>query len=259
MAGELTVSSLILLLLAGGAIGLAGGLLGIGGGVIAVPALLEIFAHLPVQDRLPLAIGTAQAVILLSSITAVRAHWRGGGVDPFLLRAWLPAMILGGLLGLALAPFAPASVSLVVFAAIAAALGGTLLLGGRAKLAEGLPAPPAGWLPPGLIGVASAALGVGAGTLSGPVLGLFGVGLHRAVGAGAVFNLTVAMPAALAALVLGQVSLSGLLLLAGPAMLVAPWAARLSRRLPQRLLAGGFALCLFAIAGRLVWRALGTG
>jgi uncharacterized membrane protein YfcA len=259
MAGDLTVWSLILLLLAGGAIGLAGGLLGIGGGVIAVPALLEIFAHLPVSDRLPLAIGTAQAVILLSSITAVRAHWRGGGVDASLLRAWLPAMILGGLLGLAVAPFVPPSVSLVVFAAIAVALGGTLLLGGRARLAEGLPAPPAGWLPPGLIGLASAALGVGAGTLSGPVFGLFGVGLHRAVGAGAVLNLTVAAPAALTAVALGQVSLPGLLLLAGPAMLVAPGAARLSRRLPQRLLAGGFALCLFGIAGRLVWRAVQGG
>lgn len=255
MAGDLTLWSLILLLLAGGAIGLAGGLLGIGGGVIAVPALLEIFAHLPVSERLPLAIGTAQAVILLSSVTAVRAHGRGGGIDASLLRAWLPAMILGGLLGLALAPFAPASVSLMVFAAIAATLGVTLLLGGRAQWAEGLPAPPAGWLPPGLIGLASAALGVGAGTLSGPALGLFGVGLHRAVGAGAVFNLAIALPAALLALVLGQVSLVGLLLLAGPAMLVAPGAARLSRRLPQPVLAAGFALCLFGIAGRLVWRA----
>ncbi len=256
---ELSAASLVALLLAGAAIGLAGGLLGIGGGVIAVPALLEILSHLPVPERLPLAIGTAQAVILLSSITAVRAHGRGGGVEASLLRAWLPAMILGAGLGLLLAPFAPATLSLVVFAAIAAALGGTLLLGGRARLAEELPRPPQGWLPPGLIGLASAALGVGAGTLSGPVFGLFGVGLHRAVGAGAVFNLAVAMPATLTALALGQVSLTGLLLLALPAMLVAPWAARLSRRLPQRLLAFGFALCLFGIAGRVVWRAVQGG
>jgi len=268
MAADLTLWGLILLPLAGLAIGLAGGLLGIGGGVIAVPALLEIFAHLPVQDRLPLAVGTAQAVILLSSITAVRSHWRGGGVDPSLLRAWLPAMILGGLLGLALAPFAPAALSLLVFAGITALLGATLLLGARARLSGGLPVAPAGWLPPGLIGLASAALGVGAGTLSGPVLGLFGFGLHRAVGAGAVFNLAIAAPATLAALAaapwlppdsLGQVSLPGLLLLAGPAMLVAPAAARLSRRMPQRLLASGFALCLFLISGRLVWRAVGGG
>lgn len=256
---ELSAASLVALLLAGAAIGLAGGLLGIGGGVIAVPALFEILSHLSVPERLPLAIGTAQAVILLSSATALRAHGRGGGVDESLLRAWLPAMRLGAGLGLLLAPFAPATLSLVVFAGIAAALGGTLLLGGRARLAEGLPPAPLGWLPPGLIGLASAALGVGAGTLSGPVFGLFGVGLHRAVGAGAVFNLVVATPATLTALALGQVSLAGLVLLAAPAMLVAPRAARLSRRLPQHLLAWGFALCLFGIAGRLVWRAVQGG
>jgi len=259
VAGDLAFWSLILLLLAGLAIGLAGGLLGIGGGVIAVPALLEILAHLPVPERLPLAIGTAQAVILLSSVSAVRAHAQGGGVETGLLRAWLPAMILGAGLGLLLAPFAPATLSLLVFAGIATALGGALLLGDRARLAEGLPCTAIGWLPPGLIGLVSAALGVGAGTLSGPALGLFGVGLHRAVGSGAVFNLAVAAPATLASLALGQVSFAGLLLLAAPAMLVAPWAARLSRRLPQRLLAWGFALCLAAIAGRLVWRALVQG
>ncbi len=262
---ELTLGSLVALVLAGAAIGLAGGLLGIGGGVIAVPALLEILAHLPAQERLSLGIGTAQAVILLSAITAVRAHARGGGVDAGLLRAWLPAMILGGLLGVAIAPFAPPSLSLLVFAAIAAALGTTLLLGLGAQASEALPPAPWGWLPPGLIGLASAALGVGAGTLSGPVFGLFGVGLHRAVGAGAVFNLAIAAPATLAALaggpwtfaMLGQVSLPGLVLLAAPAMLVAPAAARLSRRLPQRQLARGFALCLYAISARVAWRAIG--
>lgn len=262
MAADVTLWVLLALLLAGVAIGLAGGLLGIGGGVIAVPALLEIFGHLPQ------AVGTAQAVILLSSITAVRAHWRGGGVEPALLRAWLPAMSLGGVFGLMLAPYAPAALSLVIFALITASLGVTLLLGGRARLADGLPRPPSVWVPPGVIGLASAALGVGAGTLSGPVLGLFGVGLHRAIGAGAVFNLAVAAPATVFALAsapwlppeaLGRVSLPGLLLLAVPAMLVAPAAARLSRRLPQRLLARGFALCLFAIAARVVWRAWAGG
>lgn len=262
---ELTLWSLLALLLAGAGVGLAGGLLGIGGGVIAVPALLEILSHLPVEQRLPLAIGTAQAVILLSAITAVRAHARAGSVDRGLLRAWIPAMVLGGLLGLALAPFAPPALSLIVFACIATALATTLVLGLGSKAGAALPPAPWGWLPPGLIGGASAALGVGAGTLSGPVFGLFGVGLHRAVGAGAVFNLAIAAPATLVALAggpwslgaLGLVSLPGLVLLAVPAMLVAPAAARLSRRLPQRALRWGFALCLYAIAARVAWRAFG--
>lgn len=262
---ELTLWSLAALSLAGAGVGLAGGLLGIGGGVIAVPALLEILAPLPVEQRLTLAIGTAQAAILLSSITAVRAHARASSVEAGLLRAWLPAMVLGAVLGLALAPYAPPTLSLLSFAAIAAALGTTLMLDLGAQAAGASPRAPWGWLPPGLIGLASAALGVGAGTLSGPVFGLFGVGLHRAVGAGAVFNLAIAAPATLVALAdgswsfgtLGQVSLPGLAVLAAPAMLVAPAAARLSRRLPQRALRWGFALCLYAIAARVAWRAFG--
>ncbi|MBS7792477.1 sulfite exporter TauE/SafE family protein [Roseococcus sp. SDR] len=254
---DLSLWTLVALLLAGAGVGLAGGLLGIGGGVIAVPALLEILSHLPVEQRLPLAIGTAQAVILLSAVTAVRAHAAAGSVEPGLLRAWLPAMVLGAVLGLVLAPFAPAALSLIVFAVIAAALATTLVLELGAQAAGALPRAPWGWVPPGLIGLASAALGVGAGTLSGPVFGLFGVGLHRAVGAGAVFNLAIAAPATLVALAGGQVSLPGLILLAAPAMLVAPAAARLSRRLPQRALRWGFALCLYGIAARVAWRALG--
>jgi hypothetical protein len=71
MAGDLTLWSLILLLLAGGAIGLAGGLLGIGGSVIALPALLEIFAHLPVPERL---LATGFALCLFG--IAGRLVWR---------------------------------------------------------------------------------------------------------------------------------------------------------------------------------------
>jgi uncharacterized membrane protein YfcA len=262
---ELSLGSLLTLLAAGAAVGLAGGLLGIGGGVIAVPALLEILAHLPVEQRLPLAIGTAQAVILLSAVTAVRAHAVAGSVEAGLLRAWLPAMVLGAVVGLVVAPFVPPALALLIFAGIAAALGTTLILGLGAQAGGALPPAPWGWLPPSCIGLASAALGVGAGTLSGPVFGLFGVGLHRAVGAGAVFNLAVAAPATVVALVggpwsftdLGQVSLPGLILLAAPAMLVAPAAARLSRRLPQRPLRWGFALCLYGIAVRVGWGAFG--
>lgn len=262
---DLSLWHLVALLLSGAAVGLAGGLLGIGGGVIAVPALLEIISHLPVEQRLPLAVGTAQAVILLSAVTAVRAHAAAGSIEGGLLRAWLPAMLLGAVLGLVLAPHAPPELSLLLFAGIAAALGSTLLLGLGGEGGERLPRAPWAWLPPGLIGLASAALGVGAGPLSGPVFGLFGVGLRRVVGAGAVFNLAIAAPATGVALAdgpwsvaaLGQVSLPGLVLLAAPAMLVAPAAARLSSRLPQRALRWSFALCLYAIAARVGWRAIG--
>ncbi len=259
--------TLLTFCLAGAIIGLVGGLLGIGGGVIAVPLLLEVFAHSTSSDadRAALAIGTAQAAILLSSVAAATGHASAGTIDRSILRAWMPAIVAGALLGLGLAPLIPASWSVAIFATVAILLGMQMIAGRRGVLASTLPKPPVGWLPPAVIGALSAGLGIGAGTLSGPVLGLFNTPLHRAVGAGAVFNLVVAVPATLgfAALgharpglppdTIGYVSLSAAALLAVPAILVAPLAARLSTRVPVPLLRRLFALCLFAIAARALW------
>jgi uncharacterized membrane protein YfcA len=119
----------------------------------------------------------------------------------------------------------------------------------------------------------AAALGVGGGTLSGPVLALFSVPLHGAIGAGGVFNLVVALPAT-ATFVLGGLDMGGrpvaslgyvalvplvpLALLAVPAMLVAPAAARLAPRVPVAVLRRMFGLCMLAIAARLVLRLAGV-
>ena len=76
----MTLAEALVLLLAGGAIGAVGGLLGIGGGVIAVPVLLDVLAArgLAADAATPVAIGTAQAVILLSSLSAA-TDFRGRG------------------------------------------------------------------------------------------------------------------------------------------------------------------------------------
>jgi len=256
MPDFLDPGALLSLLAAGAAIGAVGGLLGIGGGVIAVPVLLELLAAqgMTAEDATPLAIGTAQAVILLSSIAAAWAHHRRGSVEPALLRAWLPAVTLGGLAGLALAPVLPATLSLSVFAAIALALGLSLL---RAPGGADADRVPRGRMPPAAIGLLSSALGVGAGTLSGPVLGLLHVPLPRAVGAGAVFNLAVSLPAAFGFGLAGQVSPVATVLLALPAMATAPGFARLATRHPVARLRLVFAACLVAIALRVATRLLG--
>lgn len=265
------IGGMLALLIAGLLVGVIGGLLGIGGGVIAVPLLLELLAGsgMAETDRTAVAVGTAQAAILLTAISAARAHATAGSIDRPLLRAWAPAVLGGAVLGLALAPAVPPTVAQASFGAVALLLGLQLLVGGRRQLAESPPPPPLGWLPPGLVGLLASALGVGAGTLSGPVLGLLGVPLGRAVGAGAAFNLVVAIPATLGFMAIGlgrpglpadaigYVSLGATALLAAPAMLVAPAAARLAGRLPLPLLRRLFALCLLAIAARVLWRVAG--
>lgn len=253
------------LLLAGVAVGMLSGLLGIGGGVVAVPVLLEVFAAagLAPSLRAPLAIGTAHALVLVASVSAALAHARAGRVDMALVRVWLPGVVGGALAGLALAALARPGVLVAVFAVVALLLGLAMLGGEGVRLGRRLPAGPAAHLPPGLVGMLAASLGIGGGTLSGPVLALFAVPLHGAIGAGGVFNLVVALPA-VAGFVLGGLDVAGrpaaslgyvtlvpLLLLAVPAMLVAPAAARLAPRVPVAVLRRLFGLCLLAIAVRL--------
>jgi uncharacterized membrane protein YfcA len=254
------------LLAAGVLIGLLAGLLGVGGGVVAVPILLEIFVYLE-RDQgtaVALAVGTAQASILVASLTAVYAHAKAGSIDWALVRAWLPALFAGTVVGLALGSVAPAWLLTAVFAGVAAALAVQLMTGDKLALRPWTGA--LGQLPPIVVGALASAVGVGGGTLSTPVLSLFSFPIKRAIGAGALFNLAIALPATGFFLAhdldrpgrpgdaLGDVSLVSLAALSLPALFVAPLATRWSAHAPALLLRRLFALCLAVIALRLFLR-----
>ena len=75
---------LALMLVAVGALsGFFAGLFGIGGGAILVPVFYECFrlAGVPLEVRMPLCIGTSLAIIIPTSISSFRAHYRRGAVD----------------------------------------------------------------------------------------------------------------------------------------------------------------------------------
>ena len=127
----------LVLAAAGGLIGL----LGIGGGVVAVPVLIEVFSSLglPLDKTVAMAVGTAQANILVASLTAVSAHWRAGTIDRGLVRAWLPALLLGTAAGLAVSAVVPAAALTMAFAVAALSLAVKLGVGDRLVLARRLP------------------------------------------------------------------------------------------------------------------------
>ena len=257
-----------LLLGTGILIGLLAGFLGVGGGVVAVPILLDVFAVMGLGEAnaVALAVGTAQASILVASVTAVAAHWRADTIDGPLVRTWLLALLVGTVLGLALSAYAPARLLTGLFAIVAGALAVKMAIGERLAFAraplKGFP----GQLPPTIVGMLAAAVGVGGGTLSTPVLSLFSFPIKRAIGAGAVFNLAISLPATAFFLTtdlgmpgrtidaLGDVALFCVAALSLPALFVAPVAARWSARAPVSVLRRLFALCLAAIALRLLLR-----
>ncbi|TAJ87447.1 TSUP family transporter [Reyranella sp.] len=141
-----------------------------------------------------------------------------------------------------------------------------MAIGDRFVIARSLPRGVLSQAAPTVVGGLAAAVGVGGGTLSTPVLALFSVPLKRAIGAGALFNLVISLPDTIVFLTidrpaedrpvdaLGDVALFCVAALSIPALFVAPAVASWSTRAPVALLRCLFALCLAVIAARVMFR-----
>jgi uncharacterized membrane protein YfcA len=260
-----------LLLLTGAVAGLVAGLLGVGGGIVIVPVLFHLFSQQGVDPalRMHLAVGTSLATIVVTAWRSVRSHHARGAVDVDLLRGWLAPVLLGVLLGSALAGLAGGRTLALVFATVALAVALHMAFGReswqlaqRPPLGAGRAALGAG------IGFLSLLMGLGGGTLGVPVLTLFGLPVHRAVGTAAGLGLVIGVPGALSfawsgwgapglpPLSLGYVNGLGFALIVPATWLAAPVGARLAHRAPQRTLRRLFALFLVATSLRMFAQSL---
>jgi hypothetical protein len=108
--------------------------------------------------------------------------------------------VLAGLLsvggGVIAVPLHLRSCSLVMFAGIAVALAVKMAIGERLAFTGAPLKGLLGQLSPAIVGALASAVGMGGGTLSSPVLSLFSFPIKPAIGAGALFNLVIALPAA---------------------------------------------------------------
>jgi uncharacterized membrane protein YfcA len=267
-----TVSQLLwlvpLLLLAGAVAGVLAGLLGVGGGIVIVPALYHIFSYLELDSsvRMHLAVGTSLATIIPTSIRSVRAHHAPGSFDRTLFQAWVPGIIVGVILGTWLATKAEFGVLTLVFATVALLVSIYMALGKPSwKLADGLPGNPGNSVIAAIIGGISAMMGIGGGTLSVPVLNLYGVPIHRSVGTAAGFGLVIAIPGTLGFIIggwnnpmlpefsLGYVNWLAFLLIVPATILTVPAGAKLAHSLSQTSLQRAFALFLGITALRMFY------
>src|SRR5438046_950149 len=95
-------------------------MLGIGGGAIMVPLLVWFFEAqgLPKAHILHLAVGTAMATILFTSVASVRAHAARGAIRWDIARNITPGILAGGLVGSWIASFIPPLLFAALFTAV---------------------------------------------------------------------------------------------------------------------------------------------
>lgn len=256
------------LVAAGAAIGFLAGVFGVGGGAISVPVFYEIFGalgYLP-DVAMPLAVGTSLAVIIPTSISSARGHHRKGTLDPEILRAWAVPVLVGVILGAAIARFAPPAVFQSVFVGVAAINAAKLLTGGKGwRLRDTLPGRLAMRVSGMTIGLVSAIMGIGGGAVSNLFLTLHGVPIHRAVSTSAGVGVLIAIPGTIGYVLagvgrddlppdaLGFVSLAAFALTIPTSLLTTRFGVALAHRLSRRALEIAFGCFLLLVAARFAF------
>lgn len=264
-----TIALFAALLLGVGAVaGLLAGLLGVGGGIVIVPVLFWLSPFFRVDPALAmhLAVATSLATIVFTSIASARAHHKKGVVDAALLRNWLPGIILGAALGGFIAKFLDGATLSLIFGVIALAVAVAMARRDMWLIAQSLPGSKAvNGAISFIVGVFSALMGIGGGTLSVPVLSLFGFPIHNAVGTASSFGVAIAAAAVgfyiwagwgltgLPPASLGYVNLPAAALIVAVTIFAAPIGAKLAHKTPKLALRRCFALFLAITGLRMIF------
>ena len=248
--------------------GTLAGLLGVGGGIVIVPVLFNVFPFLSIPEavQMKLAVGTSLATIIPTSIQSARKHRAKGAMDVPLLKAMIPSLVIGVLVGTVIAIWVRGSTLTAVFAAIALLV--ALNMGFTwvdARLRESFPTGILRQVLGIFIGGVSAMMGIGGGTVGVPLLNLFGTPIRSAVATASAFGIVISIPAALGFIYagwgnpmlppasLGYVNLIGCLLIVPTSMLATPWGVHLAHTIPPLALKRAFAVFLGITAVRMIY------
>lgn len=247
--------------------GFVAGLLGVGGGLLMVPVLTWAYAveGFPPAYNIHLALGTSLAVIVLTSISSLRAHHGHGAVEWSLVKRISLGIVLGTLAGSLLAARLSDFGLKLFFVAFLFYAATQMLVGFKPKAHRSLPGWPGTTLAGGVIGLVSSWVGIGGGTLTVPFQLWCNVDMRRAIGTSAAIGLPIALAGSvgymlaglqvqgLPAASLGFVYLPALFGIAAASWLTAPLGARCAHRWPVARIKRIFAALLYVLGVRMAY------
>ncbi len=250
----------------GAFVGFFAGLLGVGGGGIMVPMLTTMFAMqgFPPEHMVHLALGTSMAAIVMTSVSSLRAHHAHGAVRWDIVRGIAPGVLIGTFLGTFVASSVPTRPLAIFFACFMAYVSVQMILNVKPKPSRELPGP-LGLAGVGTgIGVVSALVAIGGGSLSVPFMTWCNVNMKNAIGTSAAIGLPIALAGAAGYLIngwatgglpewsVGYVFLPALVLISVVSTFTAPLGAKLAHRLPVAALKKIFAGVLMLLSAKML-------
>ncbi|MCQ8105816.1 sulfite exporter TauE/SafE family protein [Methylomonas sp. SURF-2] len=249
-------------LLLGAFAGIAAGLFGIGGGALIVPVLVWLFRlqQFDPEQIMLLAVATSLATAIFTSMASVRSHYLLGNIDSRRALRLAPTMLLGASGGAVLAELFNADMLRWFFVSYLLYTCGQLLRPPKTVSSPHSAKTYLDYPMSLLIGILSAILGIGGGTMTVPYLAGNGLIMKKAVATSSACAIPIALAGAASYAILGwrddhlpNGSLGYLYLPAFAGIVLtsvftAPIGARLAHRLPAQRLKRYFAIVLFLIA-----------
>ncbi|MFT0891860.1 sulfite exporter TauE/SafE family protein [Pseudochelatococcus sp. G4_1912] len=248
--------------------GLLAGLLGVGGGIIIVPVLYQVFTTVGIAEtlRMKIAVATSLATIIATSAVSVKSHYDRGAVDTRLLKSWSGPIFVGVIAGAIIGGHVDGRVLSFVFATVALLVALQMTFTNRgAKIWDDFPNLAFRWGSGAFVGLISALMGIGGGSLSVPILSAVGYDIRKAVGTAAAIGFIIAIPGTITYVLsgigvqglppfsLGYLNWLGALVLVPLTMLTAPLGARLAHSIPRRMLQTCFAVFLAITSARMFY------
>lgn len=247
--------------------GFVAGLLGVGGGLIIVPVLILIFQ---INNFAPdlivhMAVGTSLATIIFTSLSSIYAHhYRHKAVRWDIVKQLTPGIIIGALLGAAVADLFSAKVLQQFFGYFELFVAIQMAFNIKTHAARTLPGK-AGLFSAGSgIGAISSVVGIGGGTLTVPFLIWCNVRMQNAVATSSACGLPIAIAGCVGFIItgwnetglpkytFGYIYWPAFLAIVITSMMFAPFGAWLAHRLSAAKLKRFFSLALFALAIKML-------
>ncbi|HEX7811180.1 MAG TPA: sulfite exporter TauE/SafE family protein [Burkholderiales bacterium] len=257
----------IVYLLMGLFVGFFAGLLGIGGGLILVTLMVYLFTvqGFPEDRILHIALGTSIASIVFTSISSLLAHHKHGAVRWDIVRASIPGLIVGTLLGTLVADQLKSKYLAIFFVIFVYYSAVQMFLNAKPKPSRQLPGALGLNLAAVVVGILSALVGVGGGVMTIPLMSLCNVPMRNAIGTSAALGLPIAIAGTvgfsatgldkdhLPPFSFGYVYLPALIGIVFGTLVTVPWGAKMAHSMPVPRLKKIFAVILFILATRMLW------
>jgi uncharacterized membrane protein YfcA len=262
----------VLFLVLGAIAGFLAGLLGLGGGMIMVPLLTLVFTRqgFAQEHVVHMAIATATATILFTSIASMREHQRHRAILWPVVVALAPGIIVGSLAG----PQVVGAMSTPVLAAFlgifVAAAATNILFDRKPKPTRELPGRLGLFTVGGGIGLISSMVGAGGAFLTVPFMTACNVPMRNCVATSAALGLPIAAAATIGFVMaglsqpgvprhtIGYVHVPALLAIVATSVIFAPMGARAAHQWPARTLKRAFAFVLYLLAAYMLLKSVET-